>query len=437
MKLDLTGVARIAGVLGAIALGTAGCIGSAPRRPVDRPTDLARDTRPVSVNRPELDEKRLAEFGMDVYWDSHIRGETIARLQIEGASLYAITDSHRIYQVDLHSGKVNWVYDVGVPIQFTELERPISEFNYPKTEDGLQRYDEVYFVAKDTLYALDRKGGSDLWRLALPFGASSPPQATASHVLVGSWDDWIYAVKKSAGPVTWDWKWRTDGDVTARPGAESPYAFIASSDGSLYTFDVVRGELQGQPFKTERALTADPLIHKKLMYLGGEDMNLYVINVNDGRVEFRLPAGAPIKKRPVAIGNDVYVATERVPGDKPEDPQHGVIALLRKGRVFNKTAHELRWTRLKAERVLARGRESTYLLEPDLRGTITFKKIVKVDAKEGAYRDELRPEGVDYYVTNPHDPNQRPPVPETLMGGIVFLGYRNGWVIALKEKHEY
>src|SRR5262249_54516832 len=139
--------------------------------------------------------------------------------------------------------------------------------------------------------------------------------------------------------------------------------------------------------------------------------------------------------RPVAIGNDVYIVTERVPGDRPEDPQHGVTALLRKGRVANKTAHDFRWTRLKAEKVLARGRESVYLLEPEEKGV--GRKIVKLDAKDGYFRDELKPEGVQFYVSNGFDPNQKPAGPEALMGGIVFLGYRNGWIIALKERSEF
>jgi hypothetical protein len=434
MKITTMKVALALALVGAIPA----CVGGSPRRAVDRPLEAAREpvSRGGSNAKPSLDEKRLAQFGLEVYWDSFIRGEAIAKVQLEGNCLYAITESNRLYQVDLHSGKVNWVYDVGQPIQFTELERPIAEFAYPqgKENEGLDRYDEVYFIAKDTLYALDKKGGADLWRLPLPFGASSPPQPTTTHVLVGSWDDWIYAIKKSSNPVTYHWKWRTDGDIFARSAFESPFAFVPSTDGSLYTFDASRGEPAGPPFKTERALSADPLIYKKLIYLGGEDMNLYVLNV-DGRLEYRYPAGAPIKKRPVAIGNDIYIVTERVPGDRAEDPQHGVTALLRKGRVHNKTAHDFRWTRLKAERVLARGRESVYLLEPEDKGP--GRKIVKLDAKDGYFRDELRPDGVQYFVSNPFDPNQKPAGPDALMGGLVFLGYHNGWIVALKERSEF
>lgn len=416
-----------------------GCLGGAPRRPVDRPGEPTRDISSSSIGaKPALDDKRLQELGLEVYWDSNIRGEAIAKLELEGNCLYAITDSNRIYQIDLYSGKVNWVYDVGQPVMFMDHDNPIAEHAYPKSEDNLPRYDEIYFLAKDTLYALDKKGGADVWRLQLPFGASSPPEPTATHVLVGSWDDWVYAIKKSSQPISWDWKWRTNGDIVARGAYESPYAMIASTDGALYTFDVSKGELTGDPFKTERPITGDPLIHRKLVYLGGEDMNLYVINI-DGRLEGRYPIGAPIKKRPVAVGNDIYVVTDRVPGDRPEDPRHGVVAFWKKGRDVNirKTVHEQKWTRLKADKFLARGRDSVYLLEPDDRvGAATSRKIVKVDAKDGYFRDELATDA-SFFVSNAFDPNQKPAVPETVLGGIVFVGYRNGWIVALKEKSQF
>ncbi|MBI3725247.1 PQQ-binding-like beta-propeller repeat protein [bacterium] len=438
-------------VLGAAAI--AGCNEVQNRRPVEQPR-VSRTEAAASAGgrreRPQpTDEKRLSAFGLEVFWDSYIRDETISKLQFEGdetnGSIYAFTESNRLYQVDVQSGKVNWVFEVGRPLSFTDHQKPIAEFNYPKTDDGTKRYDEVYFIAKDTLFALDKADGIELWRQQLKFGPASPPQATPSHVLVGAWDRRVYAFKKD-DPTTYDWSWVTGGDVTARPAQDSPTAFVASTDGTLYTFDAVKGEPIAT-FHTDKPLTADLLVYKDLLYMGGEDYNFYALR-KDGGQEFRYGTGAPIKKQPIAIANP----TEKVAGGTAKSwtiyavtdgPDGGCFAFLRSGRAAGRaaeggtsrtTSHEFLWKRDGAEQVLARGRDVVYLLEPGVRGdTSRMKRVVKVDAKSCYVRDEVKYNGVDYYLTNTCDPNNR----KNIAGGIVFAGFRNGWIIAYKEKSPY
>lgn len=428
----------------ATTVALVGCADVQNRRPIESPrasrTEANAQTR---RDRPTpVDDARLASFGMEMFWDSWIRDETIAKLQLEAdpvtgqGNIYAYTESNRLYQVDPGSGKVNWVFEVGAPLSFMDHDRPIAEFCYPRTDgDPIRKYDEVYFIAKDVLFALDKKDGSELWRLELKFGAASPPQATPTHVLVGGWDQRVYAVQKS-DPTTHDWMYRTEGDILARAAQDSPSAFVASTDGNLYTFEASNGQLTST-FRTEKRLSADPVIYKKLLYLAGEDYNLYVLSALDGRQEFRYPAGAPMKKAPIAIANPiekgkstatVYCVTE--------SPEPGVVAILRGGRVpgSTKTSHEFLWKRDGAQKVLARGRDTVFLLEGASKDDpVRTKRIVKVDWKSCYLRDELKVSGVDYYLSNPCDPHDK----KSLLGGLVIVGYRNGWIMAFKEKSPY
>lgn len=429
----------------------AGCVGRPEREhPLDRPL-AARRVEDVDPTRPPLDAAGVDRFGFTLYWDAQIPGQVITSVTMEGDQLYAFTHSQRLYQIDVHSGRVNWVYEVGRPLEFAfdrrnRPGRPIAEWVYQADPDGMKRYDELFFVAGEHLYALDKAHGSELWVVRLPFTPSSAPEASGTHVLLGSHDDRVYALRKD-NPRVVDWSWRTDADVLTRPAVESPSAFVASSDGRLYTFEVGSGKPE-QPMKTERRLLVDPIVDKKLLYLAAQDYNLYVINVIDGLLEYRFGAGAELISTPVPIerrlqssdGNTVdrttiYFAAEG----------QGMFALLRGDREHNRTSHELRWQREGADQVLCQGMESVYLLEPTARtGRYYVSKIDEATGKAlervlGGMGDPDHPEvpvvlpPVDYFVTNRASPTA-PTREASLRGGILFMGFQNGWIFALKEK---
>jgi hypothetical protein len=422
------------------AAALAACMGET-RRPSDRPT-LTSSTDGPAAERPALDEEALRQFGFVLYWDSLVRDEKLSALTIEGdfeqgfgkPQLYAYSESNRLYQIDLHSGMVNWLFDVGRPLAFPQ-GRWISEWCYkpelPQGEGGptYKRYDEVYFVARDTLVALDKDNGSELWSVRLPFGVSSPPQANESHVFVGAWDDRIYAFRKDKPDIA-DWNWRTEGDILTRPAVDGASVFVASGDGGLHTFDTGGGGPKWT-FDTEKRLTLDPLVFNKLLYVAGEDYNLYVLNVIDGLLEYRHGAGQPITERPVAIDNGQ--------GDRAvyfTAGTEGVHALARGIRPKptegnpRKTIHELLWQRPSASRVLCRGSQDVYLLEPG--SDSDHVKIVRVGAKDGKEKGSMELAGVDWILTNPAGPNN-PIREQSLLGGIIVVGHRNGWIFALKE----
>lgn len=417
-----------------------GCLGET-RRPGDRPTSVVRASSAPTAERPAVDEARLREFGFVVYWDSFVRDEALTTLTIEGdfeqgygkPQLYAYTQSDRLYQLDLHSGMVNWLFDVGEPLIFPE-GRWITEWAYkadqPQGDQGpsFKRYDEVFFIARDRLIALDKDNGAQLWETQLPFGPSAPPQASESHVFVGSWDDRVYAYRKDRPEIA-DWNWRTDGDILTRPVADSPSVFVASTDGNLHTFDASSGEVKWT-FDTEKRLLLDPVVFKKLLYVGAEDFNVYVLNVLDGLLEYRFCAGAPITERPVTIDNGADDRTVFfTAGDE------GMFALWRKGRPKiasegRKTIHEVLWQRKEARRVLCRGAQDVYVLEEGANPDET--KIVRLGAADGQVKGTLSLEGVDWVLTNPAGPGS-PIREEALLGGMIVLGYRNGWIMAIKE----
>ena len=406
-------------ILSSLILLSTGCLGANRASPrgaqAIQYTDSGR-----RGERPSFDEERVKAFGFQLYWDSAIRDEELTSVSLEGEQLYAFTKSNRLYQIDIQSGMVNWVFDVGIPLSFAETGHPITEHVYEVTKGQKYReYDEVFFVAEDHLFGLDKKNGSQNFKTRLNFTPSTPPQASPSHVFVGSWDDRIYGIRKD-NPTIPDWSWRSNDDIRVRPAYYSPSLFVPSTDGTMYTFDAATGRKRW-PFKTGKPLRAAPLIYRSLLYLPSDDFNLYVLEPTDGTIHHRACVSQPITTSPVGIGKTVYFGT-----------RDGMHALIRTGPMAEnkrKMDHTLGWTRQGAKQVLCEGSQSVYLLE----GTEEAgESVSRVDLKDGHLRDSLPLSGVDFWVTNAFSPAASNRV-EALRGGIVILGFRNGWIFAIKE----
>ena len=119
----------------------------------------------------------------------------------------------------------------------------------------------------------------------------------------------------------------------------------------------------------------------------------------------------------------------------------GLFALERKARPRNaaegntrKTTHELLFQRREATRILCKGTTDFYVLEPIVaaEGELTQGlKVTKLGA-DGKVRESLELPAADWILTDPYAP-ESPIREEAQLGGMIVLGWRNGWIVALKE----
>lgn len=404
---------------------------STRRRRQGAAADVKSVTADISRSRPEIDEDRLGEFFFDLYWDSYIDNEIISAVTCQGRHLYAFTLSNRLYQIDMQSGKVNWLFETGAPLDFAEAENPIHAYYYSaETKKDFQLYDELFLIAGDTLFALDLENGSELWRKELPFPSSAPPVATDSHVYVGGWDDRLHAINKQDQQI--DWFYRTDGDIRARGAAQRDSVYCVSTDGRGLRLAGGSGDVIW-PFRTGRDITTDPLLNlsSKLLYLPSNDFTLYGINIDAGNLEWSYETGGPIKRQPVEIGPYLYCFSQVQTFQQTKIKKTPtLLAWERKGRnAFQKTQHDFLWDRESPYRFLAAGAEDLYVLETS---TNEKQRIAKLDQKKGFLRDVLEVEGVDFFVENRF--TQAGEREDKFLASIIFMGYRNGWIFAIKER---
>lgn len=407
--------------MGVFLLGLlAACAGPEPMDDGRASIAGEQDERPAWVGA-NLDAMNFQEK-----WALNMKRGGFVGMVLQDDALYALTEDHSLYSINLDTGVVNWKYTIGEPLSYP----PVVYAYAADPKGGITRFDEVLLLSGDRLRVLDKDLGELLWSVDLAFSTSSPPAATSNRVVIGSWDDRVYAITKDA-PRGKVWQWLTGADVVAPGIGYDPIYVAVSADGGIYGFSQQAGD-QRWKIMTKGPIVCGPVTAGDKLYVASKDFSLYCIDLTEAELEWRFETGGPIQKSPVVIGDTVYVipdnrilsAVQRtgsrradvgtsVPGDEMWKVQVGKANLDMPPRA----------------RILTRGRDHTYVLTDD-------RKIIAVHQKSGEVRWAQDYGRVDFFAVNPNNPASKNDV-EKGRSGTIYVGLESGWFFALKEKSEY
>ncbi len=220
--------------------------------------------------------------------------------------------------------------------------------------------------------------------------------------------------------------------MTARPDATEKAVdsvFVASEDGYVYSFNPVQEERKWM-YETKGKIQAAPFYFKTYVYVASTDSFFYSLKADRGEVIWRFATGAPISREPVA-----YTDYEHFVATKGREREYAIY-VVSEGNFLYALYHRpdvkkeyVRWKYPRGEQVLAKGQHQVYIL--------AAKTLVAVDDATGetTWTSDIGKEA-DFFVTNEFDPAS-PDKKERRLASTVVLGYRNGWVIAIREKSEY
>ena len=369
----------------------------------------------------------LDRMNFDLKWELETRARNFVAMALQDDALYALTADHQLYSIDIDEGVVNWIFTIGEP-----LTAPPVLYRYPVDPDGaVRKIDEVYLLSGDRLRVLDKDVGEVLWQIDLPFSASSPPAGTSGRVVIGSWDDRFYAIKKDP-PRGRVWHWLTESDVLAAGVGYEPIYVGVSLDGGIYAFNQQGGEFRWK-IPTHGPIVASPVAHQGKLYVGSEDYALYCIDLTQADLEWRYETSGPIKQSPVVIGDAVYVipedrqlaAVRRVGAAKESSPGEPVAG----DAFWQVSMGQKNFETRTRSRVLTRGRENVYALND-------AEEILAIHHGTGEVLWKAPFRQIDFFATNTHNLASRNET-ESARGGTIFLGMSSGWFYALREKSEY
>lgn len=318
----------------------------------------AQPLRSSIYSRPEPPPREVLDrLNLKMAWRMFVpvseSRDGIASVQIDGNDLFVQTRSGLVLRIDAETGVTHWRTRVGNPYQSFRLL-------------AINRR-AVYAVNSTFVFALDRATGAVQWRFRATGGLSASPVADDQLLFLPTPNGRLQAFylprPETAVIAAAIARERAGTSETGDRGPEL-YRGPVRSSGTFGTGSVreagVGEEVGVQPIKvwdfvTGLRLEIAPLMTREYIlavspsgtavalpkvpqedrpiteiyrfaangrlggrpgqfldtaYLGSLDSNLYALNINTGRLEWRYTAGTPVLRRPVALQQDVYVTSE-------------------------------------------------------------------------------------------------------------------------------
>ena len=134
----------------------------------------------------------------------------------------------------------------------------------------------------------------------------SSPTVADGAVLVGAWDDNVYAVDASTGER--EWVFETGNQVWSSPTVAGDTAFFGSADGSLYAVDADAGEQQWA-FETPEPIQSSPTVADGTVFVGSNDGNLYAVDAATGERRWTFETGDWVDSSPTVADGTVFVGS--------------------------------------------------------------------------------------------------------------------------------
>jgi len=176
-----------------------------------------------------------------------IGGQVIAPPAIGGKTMYIGVQDGSLYACDLHTGRVDWIYETGGQI-------------------------------------------------------TAAPVVDGDRVFVGSWDKRIYALDASAGGML-IWKVNTGDIISTAPVLSDGTLFVTTRKGDVFALDAETGARKWDG-STGGSGALSPTSHGGIIFMEGE-RELLAYNAATGRRLGGFPA-ARLKTSPLAVGERLY-----------------------------------------------------------------------------------------------------------------------------------
>ena len=200
----------------------------------------------------------------------------VANLAMSEDALYVASSNGRVYSLDKGSGDENWKRE-DIPVLTENAEKlwnsPVIQGNtlYVSTFDG-----HIYTLSAETGQLLN-------WSFEAEAGFASAPVIYEDIIYVGSFDRHLYAATIGSDVPLWkfpqekpagNWFW-------ASPIINEGIVYAGCLDGKLYAIEAKTGEELWE-FDAESPIVSSPVLIDNLLIVGAESGNVYVINPETG-----------------------------------------------------------------------------------------------------------------------------------------------------------
>ncbi len=258
-----------------------------------------------------VSNQAAGRLGLERAWFAQVRVDPtrhkVVQWLLDKDQLFALTSAGTIQAIDAETGKTLWKSEVGAGLA-------------PAVGIAVNSK-QVAMLDAGRLYLLDRADGHRLWSRQISGAASAAPALGKNHAFVPLLNGLVegYRLDDSSAFI-WQYQsnghtfqsptitgnilsWPTDRgllyvgqadsprvlfrveaneEIVVAPAAQSPYLYVASLDGYLYSFHDSTGSEQWR-YATGYAITSAPAVVGKKVFVASEHPSLHAIDTLTGQ----------------------------------------------------------------------------------------------------------------------------------------------------------
>ncbi len=272
---------------------------------------IFRDVKPSNIMIDQHGQLRLVDFGIAKVFHPDQKHTMI------GTEGYMTPEQYRG-----EASPASDVYGAGATVHhlltrrdprleppFTFSERPIRESNpqvSPEFEaiimtalefDVNNRYTNAFLMKAE----LEKLGRPVFGGMPRADQSSSAAEAVPDEM---GWGSHMGAVK----PL---WRYACEGEIRTTPAIHKKTLFVGAMDNNLYALNIEDGSFRWKTF-TDAKIVSSPAVaeHEGLVVFGSLDTYLYALNLRDGEKEWRVQTGGPIQSSPTIAHGHVFFGSD-------------------------------------------------------------------------------------------------------------------------------
>lgn len=175
-------------------------------------------------------------------WRYKTGGFVRSKAAFHGPRVYFTSDDGFLYALQKHTGQLLWKFDLGDGALTRNLPSndPPGDFDWGKSSPVVRGKHLYVGSATGSVYALDTRNGSVLWRFQATDRVRGAPTVAGNLVYISSWDKHVYALRRDSGHL--QWKQAVGDRIVSTPAVIDGRLIVGARDAMLHAWQAKTGE---------------------------------------------------------------------------------------------------------------------------------------------------------------------------------------------------
>ncbi|MCU0242266.1 MAG: PQQ-binding-like beta-propeller repeat protein [Vicinamibacteria bacterium] len=229
--------------------------------------------------------RRIAEIALDASSESSPA--------LQSGALYFGTDAGELWAIDSETGATRFKNRIGAMVRSSPLviDRQVFVGTVEEKNSG-------------SLVALDMATGKTLWKKKVGAVFSSPV-ASAPHVIIGSDEGQLNALKMDSGEIAWSQ--RLGGKIRATPALQDDTVYIGDFSGRFSAIKASDGTVRWS-IEIGHPIYSSASVQGALCVFGCHEGHIHAVHTETGAQIFQAQCGGPVIASPWIAGDRILAA---------------------------------------------------------------------------------------------------------------------------------